>query len=102
MIFTKSERLGIPIPITYDCYLNIKNYPVFLNKDLKKGRDRGILYNDDFPILSNDTSIFSKYIESSITYGVGFLSHEGNIITSFIHKNKLSQNRRIGMLLERF
>jgi hypothetical protein len=103
----KVKELGIPIPITYDCYLNIKNYPVFFKQRFEKGGgDRGILYNDDdFPILSNDTSIFfQEYIESSITYGVGFLSHEGNIITSFIHKEILSYPKTggSGVLLERF
>ena len=33
----KVKELGIPIPITYDCYLNIKITLFFLNKDLKKG-----------------------------------------------------------------
>jgi hypothetical protein len=87
------EKMEIPIPKTFENIDLIEKYPVFYKQAFEKGSgSRGIAYSREklLAIDSSDDLIFQEYINSPETYGVGFLAHEGRLITFFIHKEIMS------------
>ena len=101
------EEVGIPIPQTYTTCKEISDFPIFFKQRYEiGGGKRGIIYNKaDFKKISNDESIFfQEYIQSPITYGFGFLSIEGKLITYFIHKEIYSWPKPggSGVIVQRF
>jgi len=92
--------LSIPIPETYRSIEEIKNFPVFYKQRLETGYGaRGIVRNQgELEKISKDPSVFfQEFIDSPITYGVGFLAKDGILITSFIHKELYSYPKAGGM-----
>jgi len=85
-----ASNIGIPTPITYLEEKDIKIFPIFFKEDFEKGGGvRGIAYSvRELP--KREGLIFQELIPSSETYGVGFLSKNGKIITYTIHKEILS------------
>jgi hypothetical protein len=93
------NKIDIPIPKTFTNVEQSVEFPLFYKEMFECGGGvRGILNSkEDIPqILNEKNLIFQEYIDSPITYGVGFLAREGEIITSFIHKELLSYPRTGG------
>jgi hypothetical protein len=83
----------IPVPRTYRSHLEINEFPVFYKQLHETGGGiRGIIYNkEELDVISREKTIFyQEYINSPDTYGVGFLAHDGILITSFIQKELYS------------
>lgn len=92
------DKIGIPIPITYS-NIEAVSFPAFFKQDFERGGGiRGIVREQsELKKLSGEKGIiFQEYIDSIPTYGVAFLAHEGNMITSFIQKELLSYPRSGG------
>jgi len=93
------SEIGIPIPDTYSDIGEVPEYPVFYKQDFERGGGvRGILKGkSEFSEISNEKGIiYQEYINSPSTYGVAFLAHEGQMITSFIQRELLSYPRAGG------
>jgi hypothetical protein len=85
--------LHIPIPETYSNADEINTFPVFYKQRFETGRgSRGLIQNKkELNTVTEDNSIFfQEFIDSPITYGVGFLAREGILIISFIQKELFS------------
>jgi len=101
------QRLGISIPQTYERIDDIEEYPVFFKQAYEKGGGiRGIAttYSELYEIDPSEELIYQEYIDSPETYGFGFLSKDGQIITYFIHKELYSIPREggSGVILEQY
>lgn len=102
-----AESCGVPIPKTWLKSSEIKDdeFPVFYKQKQEKGGGvRGIAMNRDEIPQSQDELIFQTFINTKGTYGVGFISREGKIITSFIHYERKSIPPQGGsaVILEKF
>jgi hypothetical protein len=87
------KSLDIPIPQTYKNKDDIDKFPVFYKEiSEKNGGGRGKIVNKtDLDLLKNNKKIFFQdYIDSPYTFGVGFISKNGDLISFFIHKEILS------------
>jgi hypothetical protein len=101
-----AERLGIPTPATFDRIDKIENLPVFYKEPFETGGGkRGIVRTPEelAAIAVYENLIYQEYINTPVTYGVGFLAKEGTILTSFLHREILSTPKAggSGVVLER-
>ena len=101
------RELNIPIPETYSSVDEINKFPVFYKQRFETGGgSRGIIQDKkELDTLSRDKSIFfQEFIDSPITYGIGFLARDGNLITSFIQKELYSYPKPggSGVILQTF
>jgi predicted ATP-grasp superfamily ATP-dependent carboligase len=84
------DLLNIPTPETWDKIENIQKFPLFYKEDFENGGGvRGVAQNID-QVPHKDRLIYQEYISTPSTYGVGFLAHEGNILTYIMHKEVIS------------
>lgn len=100
------ERLGIPTPVTFNSVDKVENLPVFYKEPFETGGGkRGIARTSKEldAIAVHENLIYQEYINTPVTYGVGFLAEEGDMLTSFLHKEILSMPKAggSGVVLER-
>jgi hypothetical protein len=101
------NELNIPIPETYNSVDEIKKFPVFYKQRVETGRgSRGVIKDkNELDTVAQDNSIFfQEFIDSPITFGVGFLARDGILITSFIQKELYSYPKPggSGVILQTF
>lgn len=80
---------GLPVPKTYyslDAVPEL-SYPIFFKEAHEKGGGvRGVARRPlEVPAHKDGQLIFQEYVDSPGTYGVGFIAHGGELLTSFSH-----------------
>lgn len=97
---------GLAVPRTWHDPAAIVSYPVFYKDARESGRTRrrrGIAAGPgDLPPGGNGEFLFQEFIDSPGTWGVGFLAREGEMLTTFAHRERLSYPREggSGVILE--
>lgn len=110
IVFDKSKMLNIvnsiniPIPETYDSKKQIKNFPIFYKENFENGGGIRGIANSIEEIPENKRLLYQEFIDTPSTYGVGFLSKNGKVLTYTMHKEVLSIPKEGGsaVLIESF
>lgn len=86
---------ALPIPLVYPDFSDIKetDYPIFFKQKYEQGGGvRGLANNvKEVPAEEVDSLVFQEYIDSPGTYGVGFVSVDGEVEALHCHFEKISQ-----------
>jgi len=94
-----ARSLNIPIPKEYKEINKIKNFPVFYKEKIEQGgKERGIVRNSSElkQFRKYNSIFFQEYITSPHTHAVCFMAKNGEIISSFTHKEIISCPRTGG------
>ncbi|MCL2073550.1 MAG: hypothetical protein FWH18_06505 [Marinilabiliaceae bacterium] len=102
------QQLKVPIPKMYNLDDKIKQFPLFCKSKYEiseyKKIKKVLKTKSDIDNLPHKEVIIQEYIQSSSTFGMGFIAKEGKIITSFMHEELISYPKQggAGVLLKIF
>ena len=86
-------EVGVPHPKTFYSFKEVNSLPVFYKSAYENiPRKTNGLINNESQLKKIDFKKFliQEYIEGNSTFGVAFIAHEGDLICSTTHEEKLS------------
>jgi hypothetical protein len=88
-LLSQAVQVGIPIPVTWTSAddIGVDDLPLFYKAAYERESGiRGLVRQaHDLPSVPAGPLIFQEYIDSSGTYGVGFLAKNGEVLVSYSH-----------------
>ncbi len=87
------NKLDVPHPQTFYSYKEVNYYPVFYKNAYENTprKTNGLIKNESqLRKIDFRKFLIQEYIKGNSTFGVAFIAHEGDLVCSTIHEEKLS------------